>query len=334
MSATPSPPLDLVCLGEAMIEFNQAPGDPTRYTAGFGGDTSNCAIAAARIGARSGYITQVGDDVFGAQLLALWRDEGVDTAGVRVLAAGETGVYFVTHGAQGHAFTYRRAGSAASRMAPDDAAFAPCIQQVGRASMLHVSGISQAISASACAVVVAAIERARAQACAGGLRPQLSPAAVECRGRSPGGRTHRAAWPTSFCQASTRWRCWPVRYARRGAAVGPRLGCTDRGVEARSPRLLGVAAQRRDAAAAVSGVCGRCHRRRRLLCRHAAGAAGRGRRHRGRSACGQRGGSAQHLGARCRGAIAALASGAFGVGRSGLSARLSSQAAHRVLGWP
>ncbi|HEY6354031.1 MAG TPA: sugar kinase, partial [Burkholderiaceae bacterium] len=162
MGATP-PPLDLVCLGEAMIEFNQAPGDPTRYTAGFGGDTSNCAIAAARIGARSGYITQVGDDVFGAQLLALWRDEGVDTAGVRVLAAGETGVYFVTHGAQGHAFTYRRAGSAASRMAPDDAAFAPCLQQAGRASMLHVSGISQAISASACAVVVAAIERARAQ---------------------------------------------------------------------------------------------------------------------------------------------------------------------------
>ena len=162
MGATP-PPLDLVCLGEAMVEFSQAPGDPTRYTAGFGGDTSNCAIAAARIGARSGYITQVGDDVFGAQLLALWRDEGVDTAGVRVLAAGETGVYFVTHGAQGHAFTYRRAGSAASRMAPDDAAFAPCIQQVGRTSMLHVSGISQAISASACAVVVAAIGRARAQ---------------------------------------------------------------------------------------------------------------------------------------------------------------------------
>ncbi|MFI4931013.1 MAG: sugar kinase [Burkholderiales bacterium] len=163
MSATPSLPLDLVCLGEAMVEFNQTPDDPTRYTAGFGGDTSNCAIAAARIGARSGYITQVGDDVFGAQLLALWRDEGVDTAGVRVLAAGETGVYFVTHGAQGHAFTYRRAGSAASRMAPDDAAFAPCIQQAGRARTLHVSGISQAISASARAVVAVAIERARAQ---------------------------------------------------------------------------------------------------------------------------------------------------------------------------
>ena len=164
MSESPSePPLDLVCLGEAMVEFNQAPDEPTRYAAGFGGDTSNCAIAAARIGARSGYITQLGDDVFGAQLLALWRDEGVDTSGVRVVAGADTGVYFVTHGAQGHAFTYRRTGSAASRMAPDDAAFAPCLRVVERARTLHVSGISQAISASACATVFAAIDRARAQ---------------------------------------------------------------------------------------------------------------------------------------------------------------------------
>jgi 2-dehydro-3-deoxygluconokinase len=161
--AAPLPPLDLVCLGEAMIEFNQAPDEPTRYTAGFGGDTSNCAIAAARIGARSGYITQVGDDVFGSQLLTLWRGEGVDAAGVRVVAGADTGVYFVTHAADGHAFTYRRAGSAASRMAPDDAAFAPHFQQVGRARALHVSGISQAISPSACATVFAAVERARAQ---------------------------------------------------------------------------------------------------------------------------------------------------------------------------
>jgi len=101
MSAAASsvPPLDLVCLGEAMVEFNQARDEPTRYTAGFGGDTSNCAIAAARIGARSGYITQIGDDVFGSQLLALWRDEGIDTGGVRVVAGGDTGVYFVTHDA-------------------------------------------------------------------------------------------------------------------------------------------------------------------------------------------------------------------------------------------
>jgi len=160
-AAHTDPPLDLVCLGEAMIEFNQSRDDAMHWRAGFGGDTSNCAIAAARIGARSGYITQLGDDVFGQQLLNLWRHERVDTRGVRVLDGGDTGVYFVTHGPKGHAFTYRRAGSAASRMTLDDAGFAPCLQQVERARALHVSGISQAISDSARATVCAAIERAR-----------------------------------------------------------------------------------------------------------------------------------------------------------------------------
>jgi hypothetical protein len=41
--------LDVVALGEAMIEFNEARGQDARsWLQGFGGDTSNMAIAAAR----------------------------------------------------------------------------------------------------------------------------------------------------------------------------------------------------------------------------------------------------------------------------------------------
>jgi sugar/nucleoside kinase (ribokinase family) len=43
---------DIVAIGEPMIEFNQTvPGEP-QYLQGFGGDTSNFSIAAARQGAR------------------------------------------------------------------------------------------------------------------------------------------------------------------------------------------------------------------------------------------------------------------------------------------
>lgn len=147
--------LDVLAIGEAMAEFNQQPDG--RYLAGFGGDTSNCAIAAARLGARTGYLTQVGDDLFGEQLLALWRHEGIATQGVHRVAGAETGMYFVTHGESGHRFTYRRAGSAASRMRPAD--LPPGLVQ--GAHWLHCSGISQAISASACDAVFEAIARAR-----------------------------------------------------------------------------------------------------------------------------------------------------------------------------
>ena len=43
----------MIALGEAMIEFNQAPADaPESYVRGYRGDTSNMVIAAAKLGAR------------------------------------------------------------------------------------------------------------------------------------------------------------------------------------------------------------------------------------------------------------------------------------------
>jgi 2-dehydro-3-deoxygluconokinase len=141
-----------------MVEFNQTqPGEPG-YLQGFGGDSSNMIIAAARTGARTAYATRIGDDEFGRMFLALWQAEGVDTRGVGIDPHAHTAVYFVSHGPQGHAFSYLRAGSAASRMRPAD--LPP--ELVREARFVHASGISMAISASACDAVLAAFEAARA----------------------------------------------------------------------------------------------------------------------------------------------------------------------------
>ena len=73
---------DVAALGEAMVEFNQThPGKP-HYLQGFGGDTSNAVIAAARAGAKTAYLTRLGQDTFGDALMELWQQEGVDTSGV------------------------------------------------------------------------------------------------------------------------------------------------------------------------------------------------------------------------------------------------------------
>ncbi len=148
---------EIVTLGEPLIEFNQTDPAAPGYLQGFGGDTSNAAIAAARQGARVAYLTRVGADVFGDLFEQLWRREGVDTSWVVRDPAAHTGVYFVTHGPAGHAFSYLRAGSAASRMTPQELPLEPL--RVCR--WLHVSGISQAIGASACDTVFAAIRCAK-----------------------------------------------------------------------------------------------------------------------------------------------------------------------------
>lgn len=151
--------LDIIAIGEPMIEFNQTGGaNSVQYLQGFGGDTSNFIIAAARQGARTGYLTALGDDAYGRMFLDLWRADGVDATAVKIDRAAPTAIYFVTHGASGHAFHFYRTGSAASRLGPADIDR----NYVTRARVVHISGISLAISASACDACYVAVEAARA----------------------------------------------------------------------------------------------------------------------------------------------------------------------------
>ncbi len=150
---------DIVSLGEPMVEFNQTgAGDGRMYLQGFGGDSSNFAIAAARQGARVAYVSALGADPYGRMLRTLWEREGVDHRDVRTDAEAFTAIYFVTHDAAGHHFHFFRSGSAASRLRPDQLPRA----RIEGARVLHLSGISLAISAQACDSGFAAIEMARA----------------------------------------------------------------------------------------------------------------------------------------------------------------------------
>ncbi|MDE2007580.1 MAG: sugar kinase [Rhodospirillales bacterium] len=173
-------PPDLLCMGEPMLEFNQLPPGPdgrVLFLEGHGGDTSNAAIAAARQGARVGFLTALGEDPAGASFRALWAREGVDAGSVRADPAHQTGVYFVFHGPDGHSFLHYRANSAAANYGPEHLpaeALAAC-------RILFLSGISLGISDRAADAAFAAIEAVRA---AGGIvaldtnyRPRLWPPA-------------------------------------------------------------------------------------------------------------------------------------------------------------
>lgn len=143
---------DIVCLGEPLIEFNQK--EQGEIVKGFGGDTSNCAISAARQGASVAYISRIGSDRFGDDLVALWEEEGVDISQITRDSTAPTGIYFVSHDEQGHHFSYYRKYSAATKIKPQHLSSS----YIADAQILHVSAISQAISSSAADSVFAAIE--------------------------------------------------------------------------------------------------------------------------------------------------------------------------------
>ena len=151
--------IDVICLGEPMVEFTRVQTDQEEnlYIQGLGGDTSNCAIAAARQGAAVAYITAVGDDRFGGFAIDLWKKEGIDISGVAVYGEFPTGIYFIEPSGNGRDFTYYRTGSAASRLTSDDIPKS----LIKKSKFLHLSAISQAISETAAATCTHAINFAK-----------------------------------------------------------------------------------------------------------------------------------------------------------------------------
>lgn len=151
--------IDLLAFGEPMMEFAEVRRDGERlYLPGYGGDVSNAAVAAARQGAKTAIFTALGSDVFGQDFLDLWHREGIDCSSVILRKDGRTGAYFISYGAEGHVFSYARAGSAASLVTVEELP----LDQIASARILHASGISQAISDGCADAVFAAIRHAKA----------------------------------------------------------------------------------------------------------------------------------------------------------------------------
>lgn len=152
---------DIIAIGEPMLEFNAAEegslSEIGRFNVGYGGDTANFTVAASRLGGKVGYITRLGNDEFGARFLRIWKKEGIDTRHVVYDAKAPTGIYFVSRKASEHFFTYYRKNSAACRMSPSNIP----LDYIRNARLLHVSGISQGISISACDAVFEAMTVAK-----------------------------------------------------------------------------------------------------------------------------------------------------------------------------
>ena len=153
---------DLIAIGEPLVEMAAESagrlGDVDRFRCGWGGDTANFVLAAARLGGACGYVTRVGQDAFGRAFVAMLETHGVDASHVKRDEEHHTGLYFVTYSEERkHRFDYVRRGSAASHLAGTD--IDP--DYVASARVLHASGISQAISPSCAEAIRVAMEIAR-----------------------------------------------------------------------------------------------------------------------------------------------------------------------------
>lgn len=154
--------IDVFTLGETMILFQADQMLPLEYVNQFpkriGGAESNVAIGLARLGHSVGWFSKLGDDPFGKFILKSIRGEGVDTSTCLYTAEAPTGLIFKEQlSPEDVNVYYYRIGSAASLMKPTD------LQEpyLAKAKILHITGITPALSESNYETVMKAIELAK-----------------------------------------------------------------------------------------------------------------------------------------------------------------------------
>jgi 2-dehydro-3-deoxygluconokinase len=152
----------VLTVGETMALFAATTTGPLAHcpstTLGIGGSESNVAIGLARLGVPVVWCGRTGDDSLGELVRREIRAEGVDVRSVLDPAAATGLMVKERPTATSQRVTYYRAGSAGSRVEPGDVGN----DLVRDAALVHLSGITAAVSVSGRATVRSVLERARA----------------------------------------------------------------------------------------------------------------------------------------------------------------------------
>lgn len=128
-----------------------------RFTLRVAGAESNFGIALARLGIRVAWISRLGTDPLGDVVHATLAAEGLDLRYVLRDPNGPTGLFVKWRTGGRTRVLYYRKGSAASRLAPGDVP-ADALDGV---AVVHLTGITMALSESARDLVVGLARRAR-----------------------------------------------------------------------------------------------------------------------------------------------------------------------------
>lgn len=164
----------VLAIGECMAEL--APATlPENYRLGFAGDTFNTAWYLAQLWPQIAvsYLTAVGEDAISGQMLARFRDSGIDTTHVQTLPGKSVGLYLITLAQGERSFSYWRGQSAARQLADNPVALATSIDG---ADLIYFSGITLAILDETARVrLLNALKSARAAGKTIAFDPNLRP---------------------------------------------------------------------------------------------------------------------------------------------------------------
>ena len=155
---------DLISLGESMLRLSVPVGrrldDARALDLEAGGAEGNVCVALARLGWRVGWVGRLPDHALGSIIVRILRADGVDVSAVVRARDERMGTYFIEYAASPRPIQviYDRADSAAAHMTVADVDWDYLLDT----RILHLTGITAAISDSCYEIVAEAIRRAKA----------------------------------------------------------------------------------------------------------------------------------------------------------------------------
>jgi len=159
----PDARFELSTLGEMMLRLSVPAGERletvTRLDVHPAGAESNVASLLARLGRRTCWAGALPRNPLGRRAADALRMSGVDLGGVVWREDGRMGTYYVEFGAppRGIQVTYDRAGSCATELRPQDVDWEALLDT----RLLHLTGITPALSPSCREVTLEALRRAK-----------------------------------------------------------------------------------------------------------------------------------------------------------------------------
>ena len=233
--------MTVLTVGETMALLDPVEeGEPRpgmSFTLRFAGAESNFAVALARLGVAVTWVSRLGRDAFGDMIETGLAVEGVD---LRLLTCDDapTGLFCKWRSGGSSRVVYRRAGSAASRLSPADVPD----EALDDVRLVHLTGITMAISESARELVLDVARRAQQRGALVLFDPNFGPDLPDTPGAAAA--RQRAVLPFVdwyLCGEGEAQLLWPdgVIPAPSVVRVGARGAIVD-GVEVPPPRTAAV----------------------------------------------------------------------------------------------
>lgn len=181
---------DVVTLGETMLRLTPPQmrriEQATTLDIEIGGSESNTSVGLARLGLKVSWVSRLTENGLGHLIANTLRGYGVDTSYINWTDQDRIGLYFLEEGLapRGSSIVYDRANSALSKIKPGDISLNLFEPEMSR--VLHLTGITPAVSSSAAETALHTLELAK-----------------------------KAGWAVSF-DLNYRARLWSPEQARQG----------------------------------------------------------------------------------------------------------------------